>query len=1345
MTHLEQKILNCYTKAMKGILQAIRNDYDSSTHSFRYAGEAMMKALIYKQYGEGDGHKIIKGMLDSGRQPTGTVRNLSYFELLNIVKSLTLVSRDITDILEKVSLLANSHGSHDPNGRALSETEKEENLEQAIGYCEKITDAMYAAVGKTKPAELTKAYRERIVDESLMNRLNSEDYQGIIQSLDNFNPQTRYVLISPMSFDGVSRQQLKMLRNIHWSFVIDFNPATKKDGGLYEAFLPEIASNCTPLIVNDDNVTNIVGNGTRGNTNWVFAWGLDDMPSTLVQDTQQWIKKRYHKFIKQVFKTYFLQRAHRINIVCLHDNYRHIEEIVREFDDIEEIEKDLVDITLISSNTDFLNSTNSLDDYGFNINRHNMELTSFLSLVADNGLERETPKCILVPGRSGTNDKVVDITSIYSKLLSNGIEPVHLNIVAQKIESKPVPDFFKGETISWEEIAEDTDVRRDIYDELLSLVRSKLDTCRSSKRFNILHRPGAGGSTIARRIAFDLHRTYPVVILSKNKQGSTFRDIDLLSRTVGRTVLVVVESSVAGNIDELIKECNSNKRIVLFLVVDRETRRNRNFNDKSLYTRVNEMMASPEEKTRFLAKAKQYSPAHVANLERIPYAQSEVIEYAMSIGEKSFNVKQLETYVKSYADQLSEHVSRFLGFVSIVYRYSQRPVNELLFRKMFESGTGRYGIETYLAKHPDENAALRKLIVQNYDTDGPTGLWRPRFSRFADVIMVHLLGGSTGKWKDYLPQFSIDLIKELKRNNEYINEEVKTLLTSVFLCRGKEDPLGMEENWESAVVNDRFSALLEDIAYMPSEQKRILKKLTESYPEESHFWGHLARYCYEKADSIQAFKEADEYAEKALAGNGKNDFVILHVAGMCKRRIIEYHKRHNKPISFDALRELTEASQYYFISSRDVKVQNIHAYVSEIQMLVIVIEFGKKMSNYNSYLHFLTDPDNEWYLEKFERIQNLIVEARMLIDQLRTLGIDQKIVRTTSYILQGEQKCSEFIGDFTTSLVTLRKRIEEVERSERPKLRLLYINTLLRSKMNEDTKGMDEAWRKLKPNEVELVEKFLDSNILSGGDNAFSLRMWFQFLRYTDNNITDDEAKSRLLLLYRNSDNEPMLRLEAAYYLYVINAVQLICDNDSFDQNRIKEIREYQDFCHKYSPNAKFSYEWLLSLDGMRGIVNYRYATDLSRLVRLTGSISSIRSQAQGDIELDCGLNAFFVPGTSNFVEGHDETTRVSFSIGFRHGSIYAFDVQRVDSMDVPSKASAPSDENLIETIEELDATDKVVEELTTVQVSPAPNELFKLESEKQKPVQKILGKIELSERDLKKDRWKGRGFKNKN
>ena len=78
MTHLDEKIRNCYIKAMTGVALAVKNDYDNAVHSFRYVGEAMMKALIYKHYGECDGHLIIKGRMNTGRQPTGTVRNLSY-------------------------------------------------------------------------------------------------------------------------------------------------------------------------------------------------------------------------------------------------------------------------------------------------------------------------------------------------------------------------------------------------------------------------------------------------------------------------------------------------------------------------------------------------------------------------------------------------------------------------------------------------------------------------------------------------------------------------------------------------------------------------------------------------------------------------------------------------------------------------------------------------------------------------------------------------------------------------------------------------------------------------------------------------------------------------------------------------------------------------------------------------------------------------------------------------------------------------------------------------------------------------------------------------------------------
>lgn len=1325
-TYIEQKMNNCLLNVMKGIKQAVANDYQSAMSSFRNMCEAVMKALIFNHFGESDGCKIVKGMMNAGRRETGRRYNLSFKQLHNIVSSLQLLDEEYINALDSIADKANNCGSHDTNNPELSPEAQESHLNEVIDLSRKITSAVYGKLGLPVPVELERAFEERVVDDSYMNRLNIEERQEIVQDLDCFDSQTRFVLISPPSFNGVTKEQLRILSQVNWSFVIDFNPSTKQEGGLYHAFMPEIENNSTPLTIDDLSHTNKVSNSTNGCINWVYANGLATMPSTKTRDVFEWISKRYHTLIKKLFRSYFLQKTSRVNVVCLYDDYDYVSHIVKSFDDIEEVEKDLVDFTFLSTKAAFLSKVEELSIYGFGINAHNAELSAFLSIIADNSTDRGIPVCKTVPGRVGSNATVVDITDLYPKLISQGVEPVYIGIASGAQNNDPVPGFFKGETITWNELASDTDARREVYQELLTKVREKLSTCRSSKKFMLWHRPGAGGSTLARRLAYDLHRTYPVLLLTGYKSVATLNSIEHFSLRVSMPVLAIVESSVTGNIDELVKECNGLKRTVLFVIVDRETRSANTVTDRTFYCKVNDMMASTDEKARFLSKVRQYRPAKVETLNNIVYSQSEVIDFAMSIGEEKFSTKQIESYVLSYSELLSDNVSLFLCYVSLIYHYAQKPVSDMLFRKMFDGGKGRYGLKPYLDRHPLEKKALNKLIVEGHDQEKLTGLWRPRFSRFADVILKRMLGGEKeNRWKDYLPQYSIDLITKLKENNQYINDEVASLLNSVFLCRGKEDPLGMEEKWESAATNDKFSLILEDISFLPEEQKRILKALTDAYPEESHFWGHLARYCYEKADSLSSFEEADEYATKAMGDNVCNDYVILHVAGMCKRRIIEYYKRNNEILPFDKLRKLTEESQYYFSRSRELKEQNIHAYVSEIQLLTIVIEYGKQMSDFKTYIGFLTHPGNEWFLELYGRLQNITVEAHMLIGQLRTLGIDMRLRKSTRYITMCEERSCEFMGDYASSLNLLREKIDEADRTEKPKLRLMYVNTLLRSKTADGTRYTDDSWHRLTPNEVKLVGDYLNSNIMSGGDNAFSLRLWFEYVRFTDNDFSEEEIKSRLSLLYRNSDSEPMLRLEAAYYLYVITAVRLICDNDGYKEDRIKEIEEYQEYCKKHSANAKFCYEWLETLDGFRGLLDYRYKTDDRPLVRLEGTISSIRTHVQGYIELPCGLKAFFSPSMSNFVEGRDETTQVSFCIGFRHECIYATDIMRIDTEEQLSLSV--ENENHIDVIDDMESQEVIAEEpLAPAKPQPKSIELFKTESEKPKEL-KILGKMDVS------------------
>lgn len=76
------------------------------------------------------------------------------------------------------------------------------------------------------------------------------------------------------------------------------------------------------------------------------------------------------------------------------------------------------------------------------------------------------------------------------------------------------------------------------------------------------------------------------------------------------------------------------------------------------------------------------------------------------------------------------------------------------------------------------------------------------------------------------------------------------------------------------------------------------------------------------------------------------------------------------------MRQLVEESRDYFAKSRRINAKNIHAYISDIQLLVILMEYGLENSGYKTYRSFLFAPENEWYLDQYVSMTELIETAK---------------------------------------------------------------------------------------------------------------------------------------------------------------------------------------------------------------------------------------------------------------------------------------------------------------------------------------------------------------------------------
>lgn len=1321
-TRIKEKLENYHSSVLLAIDFFSKEYFEEAGVRFRKGAEAYMKLVIYEQWGDDRGHRYLIGNEDKDGNSLTRKTIPLYSDMMSLCyRDNNWIDYNTYLLLEDIRVKSNDN-AHDPN-EPIAHAVLKSQLENCMELSKQLTSILYRHIGQNIPSELNEAYENGVVDAQTILALQQIDMDSFIENVGFFDKSNRYILMAPFTMSSISRSLMRNLMGVRWSVVIDFDCHTKAPGGLYDSMRPEIEDNCTPFtILNKSGLSNM-SKGTKGNINWIFANGLSSISGTVTPDIKTWIGKRMHHFLKDALTEFCKKSLSPIHIISILEKEEYLEEVIRQFDGIDFAERDLVSFSIISDNQAVRENMTKLSRYGFDIKCYSFSTVRFLSEIGD-FLSPDDRHSILVPGRNADDQPVMmDITNIYSKLYSNGISVVHRDIVSE-VESpiEELPAFYRGETITWKELEADVDVQRSKYDDLQRKILDRLNG-RQSQKFTLYHYAGAGGTTISRRLAYNLREQVPTVIIDAYNKNVTFNLIELLSMKVNRPMLAIVESSKVGSIDELITSCNAKKRMVVFVYVERILHKSSVIGQPQMEL-IHDRMNDGEEKSKFSYKVQLYHP-HSASLEWInktPFTNCEVIDFSMSIAEENYERDSLRRYIKQYLNQLSEPVAEFLVYVAMIYHYAQRTVSDLVFRKLFVTGSGKTGLLPYMRQRSQEMTYLKKLITNDSEEFSEDLQWRPRYSVFADIILEELLGGEfPNRWKNAIPEWSRKLIHTVKDNYEYLTEEVKKILVAVFLERGKEDFLGQEEAWGARGAQEKFSQLLDDMSYSMDDQKAILQLLAETYPTVPHFWGHLARFCYENADTPDQFSEAADYIDRALDNGGQADFNLLHIAGMCRRRLIEYYQRSQIDIGREELKRITELARDYFRMSREVNPRNVHAYTSEIQLLTIVIEYGKSFSKYDKYSSFLVASSNVWFFELYEELNDLIDELTMLLNHIETLGITVRLNRSKAMLARSESKCWEYVGDYKESLRSIQDHIRTADRLSLPHFRIMYVRTLLLSKVNGNRDKMMEAWGKLSEKELELVEDYLNKNVQQNASSLNSMRLWLQFVRYSDVSISVEEVKSRLKMMYKSSDSYPMTKLEAAFNLYILNLFELIRDNDTLNIRKRDEIHDWVSICTSLSPNDKYPFEWLVNLDGMHGIVSSKDKPKDDQLVRLTGTIIDIKSKVQGTIRLDCGYDVFFMPTVGNFIQGKDETARVDMVLAFRHEGPAAYEVARLSKKGQPISDVANQEmaEDLAITQIEAIEIDENENSEDIVKVIPTKTEGPKLT---------VLGKIDLDQ-----------------
>ncbi|MFT0434128.1 hypothetical protein [Bacteroides thetaiotaomicron] len=1308
--------------------------YDKMANDFRKACEAFMKIILVLEVGEDLGKQIIAGRKTiDGSTVENRKSNLFLKELLDVaveISNPTFWKEAYLSPINKIRTIGNDNSHDNDAGENLGLAEAEQ-CKETFG---KVIQILYKNILSIDiPPILVKAKESQIYEDKFGNL----EWEHIFDSCQRFSLDNKYILISDSYPESISQMELYALTNINWSFILDFDKSSQRNG-LFRAFSQKYKNEIIPLTLEQKKQLNLISNG-RHTLNWLFASGVASIPRIIPADYKDW-RQRYSIFIQNALNEFFDKETNRCVFVYLLDDKKYLRELIRIVSTLTEQQSDLFTHVLLSENNldEFCDEIR--DEYDIDIFYYKCSKSQFChkSYTLASSIKPDEESAILIPVRNNEEENFIDISQEYARYLDAGIEIIHKEIYNKdtKEDNSLIPAFYRGNMIAWSEINSGYHIERNVYNELIDRVKNLLTTTKYAIRFDFKHLPGAGGSTLARLCAYNMRCNYPTVILEKYT-ASTIKQLIKLSEQSQKTILAIVESSkIKQNELEAIRErLSQDRKPIVFVYVNRVLE-NIKIQDPKRSILLKNTIYGQDEKERFIDRLKIYAKnpeKYVNELQTKYFSDCDILDFVVSLDEDLYNNNQLIAYTNSYTENMSIAQKDFLIFTCLVYKYIQRGLPDILVRDIFEK---KMALAQLLKSTSVQQQHIRRFLNQYKGENGEIeDIWRPRFSKFADIVLKALLGDGNDNddWKDQLYIYSERFIEVFHRNNPYENRDVKDILFSLFLSRNNSDDILSIDDY-----TEEFSPLLIDIAVY-EQQRSIFEKLISCYDRNPHLYGHFARFLYENAQDEGMFQEAESYIEKAFECGSENDFNLQHLAGMCKKRQIEYlHKKYRKESIKSVneieviLQSLTDEANLHFEKSRGLHAQNVYAYIAQLQTILDVVKFGKELHNIECN-DMLANNEYKWYANVLSKSLGIIDQTQVIIEQKESLGMTNKLLKSKNLIKACEADFWRLMGKLNKSKDIYEHLVNTGSRSLRGFYRNLYINSLLLEKTNGNSQRINDGWKLLNLEERERVNNYLKKSIAENPNNTYNFRLWLNYHRYSQEYSDIEDIIPKIIMWKKASEENNIYNLESSYYLYILYSTLSIKRGEDFDSQNVTMAKQYIEECKTKSSTPKSTFEWLGEENGIAGIINHRYK-DNHKLFRTSGTVSQIISRQQGWIEMKCGLKLFFVPYLAKLEQGRDEMKEVSFYVGFRHDGLSAWDVVLITINDSYEQVYHEGyntffdefvEDVCVEPVEAIEVIEDLIDENKTALTNSGEDEIYKIDGNSLGI--KIVDKIDLS------------------
>lgn len=847
-----------------------------------------------------------------------------------------------------------------------------------------------------------------------------------------------------------------------------------------------------------------------------------------------------------------------------------------------------------------------------------LKTSSFIRKVADTFGSEFSSTEASVPAAGGTWKK---ISAAALRAMQETVHVLHTSILDDvDTNGGPESKFWRGRPPTWSDLHAGLDIERGVSRTLYANLIEKLDAHRNHTII-LEHSPGAGGTTVALRAAWDLRERNPVVVLHSYSPATAERVREVF-QTAEQPVLLVAESSelTESAREELYRYFAShNCRVVILyvrrtlsvdntLLIPSEMQKDeaRNFRKTFGGLTSNRERHNQLEKITEVDGLSKY---------RLPFF------YGLITFERDFI--GIEDFVKRHLTHIGDAVKEIVEHLALVTIYSNSGISIPTIKAMLGiSASSILSLEDLVG----DNAA-RLLVTRGNSV-------RFMHQILAEQALVHLRGGDPDEWQLDLKTYSVSLIENLSRYGEA--DAVLALLRQMFIDRlGATD--GTEDREDFAPIVETLDTIDKSLGHA------VLEKLANELPDEPHFWSHLGRHQIFRLN--RDFDKAEEYLTRAIELS-PDDALHHHTYGLVLRTRLR--QTLNREASGGDLAELFAAVQDLYMSAaaqfeeaRRLSPDSVYGYITHVQMILATASKFKEVSNAKSIAQWENAPNhiNAWMAENVSLAENLLREASDLYSTLE---------QSSQYIAECQAGINRLYGDLD-AVVEIWELADAAGRSGSQGRRALANAYLARK---------NRSWANLNEGELRRIVNLMRENLRAAGRREEDYELWFNAYMVLPE-FDANEALSELSIWSRRF---PSWR--AYYYSYIVNFMLWFKgrteDTSSFEQ-------ALEDCRNSHVGRKNFSSVWLGGSGSRFGLMSHsdlggwkkelEFFANPKPLLHVNGLIDHINGPQAGTIKIDGRVNAFFVPG-KKFSAYRDENKAVHFFLGFSPSGLRAWAVE---------------------------------------------------------------------------------------